>query len=483
MAKNKWFEVDKTGLSKILERRGKSFVVFELIQNAWDQNVTAVDVLFERIKGTQAVKLVVIDDDPNGFEDLAHAFTLFAESNKKDDPTKRGRFNIGEKLVLACCEEAQVLTTSGGVRFTKNGLRKTLRKKTEKGSEFSAVIKMTKSQYDEVCESVDRLIPPRNIVTKFNGRILKADKPVTTFEASLPTEICDKEGNLKRSVRKTRVNIYKVKEGKTAFIYEMGIPVVETGDTYHVDIQQKVPLNMDRDNVTPAYLKAVRTLVFNNTYDLLREEDVNRTWAREAISDKKCKDEAVTRSLDLRFGKNRVIYDPSDPEANKKAVSEGYTVIHGSQFSKDEWKNIKRTGTTLPAGQVTPAKPQGFVKATRVEPTAQMKRVIGFSKTMAKKLMGVNLKVTILKAKTTTGADYENSGKGAYLRYNLTTLGGSFFDDFPDNLKDVVMLLIHEFGHEYSGDHLSSEYYRALTELGAKATILALEEPEVFSDV
>ena len=483
MAKNKWFEVDKTGLSKILERRGKSFVVFELLQNAWDQNVTMVDVLFNRIKGRQAVRLVVTDDDPEGFQDLSHAFTLFAESSKKNDPTKRGRFNLGEKLVLACCQEAQVLTTSGGVKFTENGQRKTLRKKTEKGSEFSAVIKMTKAEYDEVCESVDMLIPPRDIVTTFNTKVLKANKPVASFVASLPTDSSDEEGYLKKTIRKTRVDVYEVQKGETAFLYELGIPVVETGDTYHVDIQQKVLLNMDRDNVTPAYLRTVRTLVFNNTFNLLQEEDVNRTWARDAISDKKCTDEAVTKSLDLRFGKKRVIYDPSDPEANKKAVSKGYKVIHGSQFSKDAWDNIKRTGTTLPAGQVTPAKPQGFVEATRVEPTAQMEQVIRFSKTLAKKLMEVSLLVTILKVKTITRADYKKSEEGAHLRFNLTTLHRSFFDDFPNNMEEVINLLIHEFGHQYNGDHLSSEYYKALTELGAKATVLAVKEPQVFTDV
>ena len=41
-------------------------------------------------------------------------------------------------------------------------------------------------------------------------------------------------------------------------------------------------------------------------------------------------------------------------------------------------------------------------------------------------------------------------------------------------------LLIHEFGHEYSGDHLSDKYHDALTSLAAKGMILALSHPEVF---
>lgn len=35
-----WFDVDKQGLSKILE--GKAFVLFELVSNAWDENASEV---------------------------------------------------------------------------------------------------------------------------------------------------------------------------------------------------------------------------------------------------------------------------------------------------------------------------------------------------------------------------------------------------------------------------------------------------------
>ena len=41
-------------------------------------------------------------------------------------------------------------------------------------------------------------------------------------------------------------------------------------------------------------------------------------------------------------------------------------------------------------------------------------------------------------------------------------------------------LLLHEFGHEYSGDHLSSDYHEALCKLGAGLKKLALERPEAM---
>ncbi len=90
-----WFSVDKEGLAKLLARKGKEFVVYELLQNAWDTDAKRVDVSLAPIDGRPMAALIVEDDDPEGFQDLTHAFTLFAESHKKGDPEKRGRFNVG----------------------------------------------------------------------------------------------------------------------------------------------------------------------------------------------------------------------------------------------------------------------------------------------------------------------------------------------------------------------------------------------------
>src|ERR1051326_2762588 len=111
---NKWFEVDRQGLAQILERKGKEFALFELIQNGWDESgVTKVSVSLQ-YQGRNKARLAVEDDAPDGFKDLSHAFTLFADSAKKANPEQRGRFNFGEKLVLAISDEVTTRTTEGG---------------------------------------------------------------------------------------------------------------------------------------------------------------------------------------------------------------------------------------------------------------------------------------------------------------------------------------------------------------------------------
>ena len=137
-----WFTVDKVGLGKLLERKGKQFVLYELIQNAWDENTSNVVVKVQRIPNSPYVTIYVSDDNPDGFKDLSHAFTLFAESNKKGDAAKRGRFNLGEKLVLALCRTASITTVTGQFIFDENGRRKG-KQRTERGSIFQGEMKMT----------------------------------------------------------------------------------------------------------------------------------------------------------------------------------------------------------------------------------------------------------------------------------------------------------------------------------------------------
>lgn len=470
----KWFEVNKEGLAKLIEHKGKHRIIFELIQNAWDQNVTEVSVSLKPIKNKPFVEIVVTDDDPNGFENLSHAFTLFAESSKKHNPEQRGRFNLGEKLVLSLCESAAIKSTTGTIIFDSTG-RHSSRTKTEKGSEFFGILRMNRDEMSHVVDLMNTLIP--TVKTTINCKTIPTRTPICTFEETLPTEIADDEGFLRKTRRKTKIEIYPVQDGEQAHIYEMGIPVVETGDKYHVNIMQKVPLNTDRDNVPPSFLKDIRTLVFNKTYQYIDENEANSSWVRSATSDDKCSKEAMETAITKRFGNKTVIYDPSDPEANNKAFSLGYTVITGSQLNKQEWENLKRDSLVLPAGQVTPAKPtfsSSIPPMTEEELNEGMKEVRQYAKRLARQLLNVDLLVDFLNTKNSKLlAYYKQNGTNPQLVFYVQQLGTEWFN-LKTNMEGIDALLIHEFGHQYSGNHMSHEYHDALCKLGAKLKAIAL---------
>jgi branched-subunit amino acid ABC-type transport system permease component len=66
-----WFHVDKKGLAKLMEGRTKAFVLYELIQNAWDEATKSVEVVIQPVQGTRNVQILVEDDNPEGFKDIA----------------------------------------------------------------------------------------------------------------------------------------------------------------------------------------------------------------------------------------------------------------------------------------------------------------------------------------------------------------------------------------------------------------------------
>src|SRR5947208_7369358 len=150
---NQWFEVDRSGLSKQAEQQPKGGLVVELVQNALDEaGVTQIAVTLARVPGRPLADLTVEDDSPEGFRDLAHAYTLFAASNKRGNPEQRGQFNLGEKLVLAVCDQASISTTKGTVVFDPDEGRIEKPQCRERGSVFKGRIKMTADEYTQVCD-------------------------------------------------------------------------------------------------------------------------------------------------------------------------------------------------------------------------------------------------------------------------------------------------------------------------------------------
>ncbi len=473
-----WFEVDKLGLAQLLERKGKEFALFELVQNGWDEpGVTKVSVSLEH-QGQNRARLVVEDDAPEGFKDLSHAFTLFAASAKKTNPEQRGRFNLGEKLVLAISDEVTIGTTQGSIRFDAEG-RHRLRTRQPVGSRIECLLRLTPDECRASAAQARRLIAPEKIRTTFNGEPLAARLPLETIKATLPTELASADGLLRRAQRETVIRVYAVLPGEKATLYEMGIPVVETGDKWHYDIGQKVPLTLDRENVPPGFLRQVRVAVFNRMHDQLGVEDVNNEWAGLAVASPDCAAEAVQSYLSRRFGDKRVSFDPSDPEANKLAVSQGYTVVHGGMMSAAAWRNAKSASAILPAGQVTPGPKvwtgednpaaipfEDWIPESKW--TDGMREIATFARRMGEKVLSRT--ITVKFCATPHHLANASYSRGGELVFNKFRLGADWFDH--GITEDVVRLLIHEFGHEHSGDHLSAEYHEALCRIGATLFLL-----------
>jgi hypothetical protein len=362
-----WFEVDKDGLAKILERRGKAFALAELVSNAWDSGTKRVDVKVEPVPSSPFANISV-EDWGEGFEDLSHSHTMFGKSTRADKPTLRGRFNLGEKLVLACCREAEIVTTTGGMRFNSDG-RSKIRQTRPLGTLFTATIRMTRDELVDVNDFMRRMLPP--VATTYNGVEIDRPDSLMKFSVKLPTEIADDDGNLRRSVRMAEVEVYE-SFGDKGELLELGVPVVELDLPYRVNVLQKIPLNMDRDNATPSFLSAVKVAVLNQMHTMLTPDEAAKPWVQEAAGDSRAHTETVKSVIVKRFGDRAVVATPGDPMANANAEANGYTVIPGGALSGDLWANVRKGNLLLPAGQVFPSPKPEDVAAKKATGTCPM---------------------------------------------------------------------------------------------------------------
>jgi Bacterial dnaA protein helix-turn-helix len=203
--------------------------------------------------------------------------------------------------------------------------------------------------------------------------------------------------------------------------------------------------------------------------------DAAQPWANDAAGDERANQEAITKVLDLRFGEKRVIADPSDPEGTKLAMSQGYTVIPGGTLSGDVWSNVRKFGAALPAGKVTPSpkpySPDGDRENVipRSEWKPEYELFYDWVARLGTLLLGHPVSTRFVKE---SGVYWRATFGGLSMALNVSKLGPLWWS----KKEDMLALVLHEFGHHYSGDHLSEDYHRALCALGANLAIRGVPE-------
>ena len=463
-----WFEVSKEGLKELQLGKPKHFVARELIQNAWDEETK--NCVFDTWWSRGLCIICVSDDSPEGFKDLRDAFTLFSSTSKRKDPSKRGRFNIGEKQAFAICESATITTTKGTIIFDQSG-RTQNNEKTKKGSSIEVRIKMTEDEFDEMIGMVKSYLTPRNIEFWVNGEQIHYRKPFKIITASLPTEI-ERNKILKRVQRQTKIHILKSRT-ETRRLYEMGIPITEIDCEFDIDVQQKIPLSIDRDTVPQSYLSSLFAEVLNRTFEDIDSEDSSQVWIRQATGDKRIKAEAIKEVIKKRFGEKVVVANPFDKSSIDDAISDGYKVITGNELSKEEWENVRKADAVPSSSELFG---KSFVGSTPVKPTPAMLRVSELTKKIAKRCLGISVNVHFREWEGSTGAQYGDKT----VTFNVRSLGIKFFQE-PVS-KHVLDLIIHELAHE-KGRHTEKIYHETLTKIAGELIMTALEEPEFFGEV
>ena len=465
------------------------FLVYELLQNAFDADgVTEVHIdLRPTNVSDDGYWLCVADNSPKGFHDIAHAYTLFAPSIRKDDALKRGRFNIGEKLALVVAIRAILQTTCGEIYFNADGTREHIPfSRREVGSKIMLELRLTRDQVTQIRNAMDRVIVPEGISLCVQSAVWRHyEIPTRIISASLPTVIGE---DLRPSIRKTSVEIHELDEDEQGWIYEMGIPVVEHQDPFHYNVLQKVPVTLDRTNVNDSrFLKMLSVAALNQMPDKITEETAHADWVTRGACQPDAAPEAIRAVIQARFGDEAVIVSPSDPEANNRAVAAGKTLVSGRELPKAIWAHVRENEILIPSTkEFKTQKPYESarlgdqieleVKDSALTDSHKAFRMWYAAFTSAV-MGGVSFRARFVNNRNEAFQACQGIGS-TQTTFNLAHLKNRFFE--ADNVRNWADLAIHELGHYRCGNHLSEAYYNELTKIAGLAFEAALKSPRLM---
>ena len=337
------FAVSAKGLRQLNADRDPWSLVKELIQNAWDEApaATLCEVTIDRAGPDRTT--VSVEDDGGGFADISDAWTLMADTPKRSDPTKRGRFNLGEKEIVAVAISATIETAGTTVLFPADGGRKTEPNRRKRGTKVTVLMPWTAAQIEELKLKLSRFRPTdcRLVV---NGEEIPRRDPIGTRETTLRTVIQHGPGQpVTETRRKTRIDVLERADEETGWICEMGIPIQPIAMPYDIDVHQKVPMPPNRNTVSPGYLQDVMAETLNAMHSKMSEDSFAENWVRTAVEDKRIEDDAVVAVRTNRYGEKAVIWS-SDTDSNLRAAEAGYQVINPRAMSHREREVMSSKG-------------------------------------------------------------------------------------------------------------------------------------------
>ena len=474
------FAVSESGMRELNIRRDPWDLVKELIQNAWDESPFATEcrVTVEPQADGKTTRITVEDDGP-GFDNIDDAYTLMGPTSKRLSPTKRGRFNIGEKDVISVAIEAEVETVRHTVTFPRTGAREQIANSRTKGTVVRVLMPWNVQQSDELVLMLQRFRPPANCRLLVNGLEVPHRPVMEMRTVGLQTVAQDALGKPMRVVqRRTEIHLAEPPEANgKGWLYEMGIPVLDIECPWDVDVMQKIPMGQQRDAVSKSYLNRIYAEALNATHGILNQDDFTSDWVKRALIHPQTSPEAVKSVAVGRYGPKAVFASLIDRGADQRAMEAGYRLIESRGLSKKEieafrtYAGVKYSDEEFsldklpPGGE--PPKP-GSDQARFAEWVIELAGYCG-------------LKATVLYLNdpaNTARADCDVSTETPIIRFNEGRLGKSFFQP-PYESTDHYDLVIHELGHALSNlsefEH-GEEWGKGVGKAGALIAVRMLQD-------
>lgn len=445
------FAVSHLGMQEIHADRPPWQLVKELIQNVFDEappaTVCQVTITNPPEEPT-ATRIIVADDGP-GFADIKDCWTLLKPTPKRQDPTKRGRFNLGEKELISVALEAVVETAGWTVEFPRIGSRAVSANRRRNGTAINALMPWGPEQKEQLIARLLRFRPTdcRLIV---NGYEVTQRQPLRIQSAILPTVLQDSPGQpMRHTRRRTELHLLTPSDPDAAWLYEMGIPIQPIDCQWDIDVQQKIPMPPNRDTVSSAYLQDIYAEALNAALDLMAPADFGAVWIDTAIEDQRTSDQAVRDIVHNRYGAKPAFSGP-DRDANMKAAESGHSLIHPNSLSPTERERFKAAAAVPTAHQLYGITQTFNIDDPEILISDRQRPELPAFRHWANAIAaycGITPEIICFEyPHTRTAACCAANTKRPLLGFNAANLPTDFFSP-PYNRPEQLEVLVHELAH------------------------------------
>ena len=349
------FEVDTEGLREVIGGTEPWRHAIELVANVFDEyrgysegrvKPTFCSVTLTKEGRNPAV--LTVTDNGAGFDEVSDVWTFFRTTAKRSTADVSGRFNAGEKQLLAVATEAEILTGRHTVTF-KDGKRKHVAHKTAKhaGTKVTVLLRWNFADYETALLQLKSVLPPQGLEYVVNGERIALPKLRATTRVSLPTVLLanvDGTNALRNSWRKTTVDVFEADVTEPT-LYELGVPVckLEHEFPFSLNVNQKIPVPISRDVVSKTYIERLIGSVLQSTamdgISLLTTEHADATFLKasfEYITDTDALEQVIGDVLP-----NAVQWS-SNTAANTLAAMEGMDVLSRGKFGRKTVDRLKQ---------------------------------------------------------------------------------------------------------------------------------------------
>ena len=335
-----WLSISTEGFAAMNAARPAEHLIKELVQNAFDSFAEGQPGRIKLCYGLEAGCFVVeCCDNGSGIRNLADLRVVYL-THKTDSHLKRGRFGRGFKEALCIAEQAWVESGGERLEFLLEGGERVVRQGPAFSVDAGTRVQMRMPWPAETGERLDayfgQFLVPAGIELEVNGRRIAARQVAHRVSASLTTELYDAiSQSWKKPSRSTTIHLVPLQAGETATVYEMGIPVAaaEWSMPYHCDVQQRVPMNPNRDAVASGYPLKLHVACLPTLLEEMEASAVKDDWVGTA--GRRCETTVQKRIIERAFGQNiaRSVPRMGERHFDEDARELGLEVVNTAQAS------------------------------------------------------------------------------------------------------------------------------------------------------